>query len=706
MKKLIALLLVILMALTLVGCNKDNDTETGGDELSYDEQSAAIYDAQLGEFYDTYMAAKENASTISERYALMAVAEAKLMESAVMLPISTQGGNYAISRVAPYTVDFTLWGNDLDRFHSVLVTTEFIKTEDIDAMKAHWNETKGDGTYLEWAKNYLTTHGYELSNTYSLAYTSDPMTWDALVTSRAADSEAIVNTYDGLYEYDAEGILQPALATGYTVSDDGTVYTFTLRDDVNWVDSQGRVLYPVVADDFVAGMQHMLDANGGPTYIVTESALVSGSGAYVNDPSLDFSTVGVKAIDEHTVEYTLDAPCSYFLTMLGYNVFAPMSRAYYESLGGKFGAEYDASAADYNYGKSPDTIAYCGPYLVTNNTAESKIVFSRNESYYAPEKINVDEIVWLFNDGSDVMKTYNDAKAGVLSGAGLTTSAVENCKNDGLFDDYAYISSTTATTFMGFINLNRQAYANVSDGSVATAQSEADQARTHTALQNVHFRRALCFSMDRVANNAQKVGDVLAPNSLRNSYTPWNFVFLEEETTIDINGTPTTFAAGTSYGEIMQYQIDADGVALTVYDPAQPNGGDSFDGWYNPANAAAELAIAVEELKAEGVEVSAENPIYIDLPYATNSEIYTNAANAYKQSVESALGGAVILSLTQCADNDQWFYAGYYTDYGYEANYDIYDLSGWGPDYGDPSTYLDTFLPEYSGYMAKCLGIY
>ena len=99
MKKLIALLLVILMALTLVGCNKDNDTETGGDELSYDEQSAAIYDAQLGEFYDTYMAAKENASTISERYALMAVAEAKLMESAVMLPISTQGGKYEISRV-------------------------------------------------------------------------------------------------------------------------------------------------------------------------------------------------------------------------------------------------------------------------------------------------------------------------------------------------------------------------------------------------------------------------------------------------------------------------------------------------------------------------------------------------------------------------------------------------------------------------------
>ena len=81
-------------------------------------------------------------------------------------------------------------------------------------------------------------------------------------------------------------------------------------------------------------------------------------------------------------------------------------------------------------------------------------------------------------------------------------------------------------------------------------------------------------------------------------------------------------------------------------------------------------------------------------------------ANAYKQSVENALGGRVIMNLTGCQTADEWYYAGYYTDYGYEANYDIYDLSGWGPDYGDPSTYLDTMLPEGAGYMVKCLGIY
>ena len=53
-----------------------------------------------------------------------------------------------------------------------------------------------------------------------------------------------------------------------------------------------------------------------------------------------------------------------------------------------------------------------------------------------------------------------------------------------------------------------------------------------------------------------------------------------------------------------------------------------------------------------------------------------------------------------------WYYAGYYADYGYEANYDVYDVSGWSPDFGDPSTYLDTFLPDYAGYMVKCIGLY
>ena len=230
-------------------------------------------------------------------------------------------------------------------------------------------------------------------------------------------------------------------------------------------------------------------------------------------------------------------------------------------------------------------------------------------------------------------------------------------------------------------------------GSVVSPQTANDANRTYNAMQNVHFRRALSFAYDRASSMAQRVGEELKLNALRNSYTPYNFVSLPEETTVKINGKDVTYPAGTFYGQIMQDQIDADGVKITVYDPEQPNGGDGFDGWYNPENAKAELDEAVKELKKLGVTVDEEHPIYIDLPYYASSEVYTNMANSYKQSVEAALGGLVIMNLCACETADQWYNAGYNTPNGYEANYDIYDLSGWGPDYGDPSTFTKKETP-------------
>ena len=159
----------------------------------------------------------------------------------------------------------------------------------------------------------------------------------------------------------------------------------------------------------------------------------------------------------------------------------------------------------------------------------------------------------------------------------------------------------------------------------------------------------------------------------------------------------------------MQAQMTADGFPMKVYDPAADDGAgssDTFDGWYNPEAAKKFLDAAVAELADLGYEVTAEDPIVIDYPYPSNNEPFANSAMAMKKSVEESLGGLVVINLVSCVSNDEWYYAGYYTDFGYEANYDVYDLSGWGPDYGDPTTYLDTFLPDYAGYMIKCIGIY
>lgn len=718
MKKLLAMMLAVAMVLSMVMVGSvssskvvamsDLETVVNGLTEDYDENSAALYDYVLGDFYAAYSEAK-SIDDASEAWAKMAIAEAKLLETGVMLPTTGRGGNYAISRIAPGTVTPILYGNDQDRFQNYLIATDIIKNEDRTAMKAHYNEVKGTGTYLEWAKNYLTEKGYTLTDVYGYpSYTSDPKTWDYFATSRAADSEAILNGIEMLLEYDVEGVQQPALATGYTVSDDGLTYTFTIREGAVWVDSQGRKVADVKADDFVAGFQHMLDAQGGLEFLV--SGIVKNAAEYISGELTDFNEVGVKALDDYTLEYTLEAPCRYFVTMLGYNPFAPMSREYYVSQGGQFGQDYDPSAETYTYGTTPNNIAYCGPYVVTNFTSENTIVFQANESYWNADNINIHTINWIYNDGTDVTKAYTDFKNGIVSGVGLNTTTVELAKEDGLFDEYVYNSTTDATSYMAFMNIYREAYANTNDeGAVVSTKTDEQKDATAVAMLSQNFRLALCTSVDRAAYNAQKVGEALKMNNLRNAYTPGNFVTLTSDVTVDINGEATTFPAGTNYGAIMQAQIEADGYPMKVYDATADDGAgssDTFDGWYNPEAAKAYMDAAVAELAELGYEVTPENPIVVDYPYASNSEIYTNVAMALKKSVEDALGGLVEINLISCVDYNEWYYAGYYTDFGYEANYEIYDLSGWGPDYGDPSTYLDTFLPDYAGYMIKCIGIF
>ena len=729
LKRVLCALLALVMVLGFVGCKNNGDDKTtpapnnttkpAESEVpatavpttplptgDYNAMSAAIYDAQLGAFNTLYQAAKEE-QNVSKRYALMAQAEAKLLEAAVLIPGTTNGGNYGLSRVAKRSASTALWGNDSDRFHNVLVTTELISAEDQTHLKAMWNEVRGTGTYSQKATDYLKEKGYTLKDTYNMGYVSDPQTWDALATSRSADSEAIVNTYDGLVEYDNENEIKPALAESWEVSEDGKTYTFHIRQGAKWVDAQGREVADVKADDFVAGMQHMLDAGGGLEYLV-ENIIVNALEYNTGDVT-DFAEVGVKATDDNTVVYTLCQPTSYFITMLGYNVFAPMSRTYFESKGGVFGKDDYKAAVDagtMKYGQTVNDIAYCGPYTVTNHTAENTIVFEANPTYWNKDNITIKTLTWKFNDGQDPTKAYEDTKAGTLDGCGLSSASLEACKADGNFEKYCTVSDTDATSFVLFLNLNRNAYANFNDETKAVSTMTDDQKkRTDAAMLNVHFRRAIGMGLDIATYNGQVVGEELKLNSVRNSYTPGNFVALEEDVTIEINGESKTFAKGTYYGEIMQAQIDADGVKIKVWD-AENQTSDGFAGWHNPANAYEELQQAITELKEFGVEISKDNPIVMDLPYYSGADVYTNRAQTLKQSVEEALQGCVVVNLVSCADAKEWYYAGYYTESGKDANYTLYDVSGWGPDYGDPATYLDTMLGDGAGYMAKCLGLF
>ena len=327
MKKFLSLALALVMVLSLVACggnnnppaaddNKNPDTppvednntdapETPDDtpvsytDASHDSQE--IYEMVLGEFTEAYAKALD-CDNESERFALMAIAEAKLLQSGVFVPTTSKGGRYAIGRVVPYCVTPTLWGTDDARFYRNIVLADgLLKDADRVAMKTHWNEIKDTATdeaeYLDWVRQYLADHGYETKDSYGIPYSDDPKTFDAFATYRASDHEVLVNTFDGLLEYNIYGQQAPALAESYDVSDDGLTYTFHIRDAV-WTDSQGRELGPVTADDWVAGLQHLMDNPGNLEYLF--SGIIAGVSEYLDGTSLDMSNVGVKAVDEKT----------------------------------------------------------------------------------------------------------------------------------------------------------------------------------------------------------------------------------------------------------------------------------------------------------------------------------------------------------------------------------------------------------------------
>ena len=252
--------------------------------------------------------------------------------------------------------------------------------------------------------------------------------------------------------------------------------------------------------------------------------------------------------------------------------------------------------------------------------------------------------------------------------------------------------------------LDRENGVYVADASIVDAA-----AISHAAMNNVDFRMALARGWDQAAYHTQVVGEELKYVSLRNTYTPGTYVQLSSDVTVDINGTATTFPAGTYYGEIVQAQMTADGCTIKVWDPDADEGAgssDGFDGWYNVDEARAHMAKFVEAMAAQGVEISKENPVQIDYIYNSTVESFTNRVNAYKQSIENSLEGLVQVNMVAVESNADLNDSDFYNPTGAESNGDIGIGKAWTADYGDPVSYLDTFLPEGDGYLCKNLGLW
>ena len=481
--------------------------------------------------------------------------------------------------------------------------------------------------------------------TYNYVYGGDPATLDYVSTNKKNMTTAVSNGVDGLFENDQYGNLKPSVAENWSVSQDGLTYTYKIRKGVKWYTSDGEEYANVTAKDFVTGLKHAADTNSEAIYLLQNS--VKGLNDYLSGANKDFSNVGIKAVDDYTLQYTLSQPEPYWNSKLTYSVTWPVNEDFLKSKGKDFGKSTD-----------PTSILYNGPYLLKSLTTKSSIEFAKNENYWDKDNVYFDTVKLTYDDGTDQESLERNFTDGVYNLARLYPTSSNYSKVEKQYKDNIFYTQPGAAVEGVGINIDRQTYGHTSK------ENDQQKTSTKTALLNKDFRQSLGFAIDRTNYAAQLNGKEGGSTAVRNIFVKPDFVQ----------------ADGKDFGTMVMDQLPSYGDEWSGVNLA-----DSQDGLYNPEKAKAEFAKAKEALQAEGVQF----PIHLDVPVNQSNKIFVNQVQSLKQSIESALGkDNVVLDLHQLSTDD--FYNITYS--ASNAAAEDWDLSvgvAWEPDYLDPSTYLD-----------------
>ena len=481
--------------------------------------------------------------------------------------------------------------------------------------------------------------------TFSYVYTQDPDTLDYSISNKKSTSEFTGNAEDGLLEVDKYGNLIPSLAKDWTVSKDGLTYTYKLRKGVKWMTSEGEEYGEVKAQDFVTGLQHAADKKSSALYLVQKS--VKGLDDYVSGKTKDFSTVGIKAIDDYTVQYTLSQPESFWNSKTTMGILMPVNEEFLKSKGD-----------DYGQGTSPSSILYCGPYLIKSITSKSSAILEKNPTYWDAENVKISKVKLTYYDGQDSESLIRGFDNGDYTVArvfpnGSNYKSVEKKHKD----DIVYTDQGSSTYNLSF-NIDRQAY------EITKKTTDAQKASTKKAILNKDFRQAIMFAFNRKAYVAQANGEAGANKVIRNTFTPPNFVQID----------------GKQFGDAVEKDLEAYGDEWKGVSVA-----DGKDTLYNPSKAKEEFAKAKADLQAQGVEF----PIHLDLPTSSTYTEGIKQAQSFKQSIESTLGAENIVIDLNMVSEDDLQRVTYFAENASQQDWDLNNNLGWGPDYTDPSSYID-----------------
>ena len=496
--------------------------------------------------------------------------------------------------------------------------------------------------------------------TFSYVYETDPDSLNYLTTGKAAVANITSNVVDGLMENDRYGNFVPSMAEDWSVSQDGLTYTYTIRKDAKWYTSEGEEYAAVKAQDFVTGLKYAADNKSEALYLVQDS--IKGLDAYVKGEVKDFSEVGIKAIDDQTVQYTLNKPESFWNSKTTMGILAPVNEEFLTSKGSDF-----AKATD------PSSILYNGPFLLKSLVAKSSVEFEKNPNYWDKDNVHIDKVKLSFWDGQDTGKLAETFKDGGFTMARLFPTSAGYPELEKEFKDNIVYTPQDSATFLVGTNIDRQSY------KYTSKTTDEQKTSTKKALLNKDFRQAIAFGFDRTAYASQVNGESGASKLLRNLFVPPTFVQ----------------ADGKNFGDLVKEKL------VTYGDEWKDvNLDDAQDGLYSPEKAKAEFAKAKTALQAEGVQF----PIHLDMPVDQTSTTKVQRVQSLKQSLEATLGTDNVVVDIQQLQKDEVQNVTYFAESAAGEDWDLSDNVGWTPDFADPSTYLDIIKPSVGENTKTYLG--
>ena len=496
------------------------------------------------------------------------------------------------------------------------------------------------------------------TSTYSSTFSANPTTFNYLLDYYADNTAVITNLVDGLLENDSYGNLVPALAEDWSVSSDGLTYTYKLRKDAKWYTADGEEYASVKAQDFVTGIKYAADNKGQAMDLIQNS--IKGLNDYVTGVTNDFSTVGVKALDDYTVEYTLTRPEPYWNSKTTNSILFPVNEEFLKSKDKDFGT------------LTPDSILYNGPYLLKDFTSKSSIEYVKNPHYYDHDKVTIEKVKLAYFDGSDQEMTIRNFESGAYSIAGVYPNSSNYAKTKEKYQDNIVYSLQDKTSWYFNFNVNRKTYNH-------TAKTTDEQKKSaQTAILNKNFRQAINFGIDRTAYSAQSNGEEAASKTLRNTLVPPTFVQVGDKTFGEVTAS-----------KLVDYGTEWSGINLA----------DAQDAYFNKEKAQAKFAEAKKELEAQGVTF----PIHLDVPVDQTNKNAVSGMNSVKQTLETVLGSDNIVIDVQQLSTDDFGNVAFLAPNPAARDYDL-NFDGWVGDYQDPSTYLDPFNAE-TGFYLKIFGL-